>query len=437
MTRQVKTKISLISVMLCAAVDCAPAMAQDAGSGPATGEFSGNLNAIIPSLYGADGIRLQGSSVFSHAAHFTGDSLVQFNQLSLSVRDLSFPVLNPQIGVRFRYDSVLDEFVPTSGAISASAFAFDAETVGAGEFHFGLAYSNRRFDELGGEPLDDISVDLAHMDLGDNGPDLPCIGGPPGACYAFERDVVRLAIDLDIKEEMLAITSAYGLTDRLDLSVFLPLLRTRVDVSSVASIIENPTRQFFPESVHLFGGDSDDPVDSLRASKTGFGDTVLRLNYGLRAHNEKDWNFNAGLDIRLPTGHTNNFQGLPRVGLKPRLVASKNYDLGFAVLRPHLNVAYGFNAGLQHEQIVDYALGASLVFDWHDSLSALALGADFLGKNVVTNKDQMGDNQYDISFGIKLNLKQSVNVYYNILLPLNEAGLRPDAQHVFGVQFQF
>lgn len=431
---QVRTVIKAKTVGLLLFATAPQASAQQAGSAQS---FSGNLVDIISNLYGGDGIRLQGSEAFSHAAHFTGDSLVQFNQLSLGVRDLSFPVLNPQIGVRFKYDSVLDEFVPTTETISASAFAFDAETVGDGEFHIGLAYSSRRFSELGGVSLDELSVDLAHMDLGSNGPDLPCIGGPTGACYAFERDVIRLSIDLGIKEEMFALTGAYGISDRVDVSLFLPLLKTSVDVTSSATIIENSTRQFFPVSVHLFGGDSDNPEDGLRASRTGVGDAVFRVNYGVIAHQDDGWNVNASLDVRLPSGQANNLQGLPRVGFKPRLVASREYDLGFAIARPHVNVAYGFNAGVNREQMLDYAIGGALVFNLDDTQSILALGADFLGKHVITKTDGRGDNQYDVSFGAKLHIQHDINLYYNILLPANDSGLRPNAQHVAGLQFKF
>lgn len=409
-------------------------VAQEAGS---PRSFSGNLVDVVSSLYGGDGIRLQGSGAFSHAAHFTGDSLEQFNQLSLGVRDLSFPVLNPHVGIHFRYDAVLDEFVPVTESISASAFALDAETVGAGEFHVGLAYSFRRFSELDGVSLNDLSVDLTHMDLGDNGPDLPCIGGPPGECYAFERDVIRLSIDLGVKEEMLALTSAYGISDRMDVGLFLPLLKSTVDVTSSASIIEHSSRQFFPESVHLFGGGGDAPNDSLRASRTGLGDAVLRVNYGIVAHRDDNWNINASLDVRLPSGQVDNLQGLPGTGFKPRIVASREIDMGFAIARPHFNIAYGFNAGVNKEQMLDYAAGGSLVFDLGGADAVLALGADFLGRHVTANKDGMGDNQYDVSFGAKLHLRRGANFYYNVLLPMNDSGLRADAQHVVGLQFQF
>lgn len=404
---------------------------------PGVRAFTGSLADIVSNLYGGDGIRLQGSEIFSHAAHFTGDSLEQFNQLSLSVRDLSFPVLNPQFGVRYKYDSVLDEFVPTTESVSASAFAFDADTAGEGAFHIGMAYSVRRFDELGGMSLNELTVDLSHMDLGNNGSDLPCIGGPSGACYTFEKDVIQLSIDLGIEEELFALTGDYGISHNWDIGVFLPLLRTKVDVASSAAIVEHSSSQYLQGSVHAFGGDSDSPNDALRASHTGLGDIVFRTTYLLNSNETDGWRFSAGVDVRLPSGSVQNFQGLPDVGIRPRLVASSEYDFGFGLLRPHVNVGYGFNAGLRSEQLLDYVVGGSLVIGLGEEKTVLAVGADFLGKHVTANTDNRGDNQYDLSLGAKLHFEQSISAYYNILIPMNEAGLRPDAQHVFGVQVKF
>lgn len=398
--------------------------------------FSGKLADLVPSLYGGDGITLASDEFFSHAAHFTDASLVEFNDLSLSLRDLSFPVLNPQAGVTFSYDPVLDEFVPTGETLGASAFAFDAQTVGRGIFQIGLAYSTRKFSQIDGASLSDITIDLAHMDLGDNGSDLPCIGGPPDACYAFEKDVVRLAIDLDIKEEMYAFTGAYGITDRLDVGLFLPVLRTSMEARSTATIVEDASSIYFPAMLHRFDEASDPPEDALAATRTGIGDTVVRVNYSVLAEDD-GWQVLLGADVRLPTGDVDNFQGLPRVGFRPRVAVSRDMEILGGKFRPHLNASYGFNAGQMHEQILDYALGGTYTFDWNEAQQAVAFSADFLGKHVIHNQDGMGDNQYDAAFGVKFRALKDFNFYYNILLPINDSGLRPNAQHVFGVQVRF
>lgn len=398
--------------------------------------FDGKLSDLIPSLYGGDGVTLASDSVFSHSAHFTDASLVQFNELSLSLRDLSFPVLNPQAGITFRYDPVLDEFVRAGETLGASAFAFDAQTVGRGIFQIGLAYSSRQFSKLDGTSLSDITIDLHHMDLGDNGSDLPCIGGPEGACYAFEKDVVRLTVDLDIKEEMYALTGGYGITDNLDVGLFLPLLRTSMEASSTASIIEDASSAFFPVTLHRFDELSDIPADALQATKTGIGDTVLRLNYSLPGEND-GWQLLMGVDVRFPTGDVDNLQGLPRVGLRPRIAVSRDLELWGGKLRPHLNAAYGVNAGQMNEHIFDYAVGGTYTLDWSAGLRAIAFSADVLGRHVTRNKDGRGDNQYDAAFGVMLRAVKDFNFYYNIRVPINNAGLRPSAQHVFGVQVRF
>lgn len=400
-------------------------------------EFDGKLTDMIPSLYGGDGILLNSSTTFSHAAHFLNDSLEKFNNLSLSVRDLSFPVVSPQAGVKFRYDPVMDEFVPVTESLGASAFVFDADTVGRGNLHLGLAYSRRSFKTLEGDPLDGITVDLHHADLGENGPDLPCLGGEPGACYAFERDVVRLSIDLELQEQMFALTGAYGLTDRLEAAFLLPVLQTRMRLYSSASVIENPTAEFFDGHLHEFGGTADSPVDALSATRTGLGDTVFRLNYWALKADADDWNLSVGTDIRLPTGDNGNLQGLPGIGLRPRLALSRDLDFLGGNLKPHLNAAYGFGSGLNHEQTIEYALGASYTRSLSGGRRALAISADFLGKNIVHNKDGFGDQQYDLALGLRLYMRKRVSFYYSVLLPMNRAGLRPDAQHLVGLQAKF
>lgn len=399
-------------------------------------EFTGKLSGLIAGLYGGDGIILCPAETCRHGGHFTASSLNEFNKLSLSVRDLSFPSINAKAGTQFKYDAVLDEFVPVTSSLSASVFAFDAETVGRNQFYLGLAYSERRFDTLGGTDLDDLTVDLLHTDMGEPGNEHPCIGGPPGACYAFEQDVVRLNLDVRLKEEMLMVTGAYGLTEKLDIGLLVPILRTSMSASSHATIIENPTRQFVDFTLHEFGGGGN-PDDALQATRTGFGDMVLRLGYWpVQAKERKGWDIGLMADVRLPTGDTENLQGLPRVGFQPRLIVSRTLPFLGGKLRPHLNVSYGFNMGLQHEQQFDYAVGASYAFSWDDS-ATLAFNVDFLGKHMVVKRDGMGDDQYDVNFGLKANIWRNFSVFYSCLKPLNDKGLRASTQHIWGAQLRF
>lgn len=397
-------------------------------------KFDGALVDMIPNLYGGDGIFLKPSDTFSHAAHFVNDSLMVFNDLSLAVRDLSFPIVSAQAGVRFKYDPVLDDFVSEKHTEGVSAFALDATTVEKGAFYLGFSFSTRSLNRLDGAPLSDIVVDLKHIDIGDPGSDSPCIGGPPGACYAFERDVVRLNMGIELDEQMFAVSGTYGLTDRMDISAFIPVLVTEMSVVSEASIIEDTSSVYFPVALHEFDMDGDQPLDSLNARRTGLGDVVVRLNYLLTSLDKEGWSVAAGADVRLPTGNTENLQGLPGLGVRSRLAVSRKFSALGGNIQPHLNIAYAFNASANKEDAFEYAVGASYTTYWNNNDSSISLSADVLGKHFSNGDSQA---RYDLSTGINFRLLEAVSFYYHILWPLNDNGLRATDQHLFGLQAVF
>ena len=437
---QTSLPVKILSVACIAALLGSKPVLADHNTGAPSGlytTFDGNLADIISSLYGGDGIMVQTGGSFDHSADFVADSLVEFSRLSRSVRNLSFPSINAMSSVQYRYDSVLDEFVPRTTSLSSSIFAFDAETVGAKQFYFGLAYSTRNFSTLGGRSLNDLTVDLNHFDDEDDGPDLPCIGGPPGACHSFEQDVVRLSIDLGLKEEILLLSGIYGLTSNFDVGVIVPLLRTKMSVSSFATIVEDPSAANVPFTIHRFGGDADNPQDALSAQRTGFGDIELRFNYRPSQTDWMGWDIGIITDFRLPTGNEANLQGLPGIGIQPRLAASRTISIANGTLQPHVNLAYGINMGPSREHQFNYVLGGTYTYSWSSGENSVAVSADFLGKHVVRKRDGLADDQYDMSFGLKSNILHSVYIYYNVLLPIDNSGLRPAAQHIWGVQVKF
>jgi hypothetical protein len=422
--------LRVITSVAALTMGAAPAFAQST-------DFDGDLIDMIPSLYGGNGLILCPADSCRHGGHFTFDSLEKFNSLALSVRDLTFPTINAKVGAQFKYDPVLDSFVPSISSAGSSIFALDADTIGRGDFYVGLAYSTRSFETLDGQELDALTVDLRHIDSGLDGPDLPCIGGAPGACYMFERDTVRLALDINLKEEMFLTTFSYGISENFDVTLLAPLLRTQMSVSSTATIIENPTRDFVNFTLHAFGEGSFGPTDFLATSRTGFGDLVLRFNHWRHQGDANGWDLSLVADIRLPTGKQRNFQGLPNIGLHPRIVASKTMSVGSGFFRPHVNLGYGVHTGPNKEHQLDYTLGASYTLALGGNSGSLALSADFLGRHVVHKKDGMGDNTYDLSIGSKYSFQNGVGLFYSILLPLNQQGLRPSAQHIFGAQVRF
>ena len=77
-----------------------------------------DLNQIIPSLYGGNGVTLQDNPFFSHRADFSEDSLIRLQDLSESLSDFTQPTLSSNSGLTYEFDPVLDEFVQTDSAQS-------------------------------------------------------------------------------------------------------------------------------------------------------------------------------------------------------------------------------------------------------------------------------------------------------------------------------
>ena len=404
-----------------------------------THKFNGDLQNLIPSLYGGDGILLEPSDIFDHSAHFTEDSLVELNKLSQSVQDINFPTLNMQVGASYSYDPVLDEFVKDSSPYGGSIFAEDADTIGRGRYSFGLIYSRQKFKRFEGDSLNNLTIDLNHFDIGSDGNTSPCIGGPPNACYTFEQDVVRLTIDLDLQQEVSAFVGTYGVLERLDLGIVVPVMKTKIKASSVYSIVEDDSQANVPFHVHRIGDQSDPVHSSLKGSHTGVGDIFLRSKYwALRASDGKPLDLSLGLDIRLPTGDSKNLQGISDVGVMPRLIASKRIPLGKGSLQPHFNLSYLVNSGANNEHEVQYNLGTSYAFPIFEDDKYISFSADFLARSTVKNRGDFGNDQYDVALGVNLIPAKRLSLFYNAILPVNKNdGLRSELVNVFGLQMRF
>src|SRR5262249_1923104 len=148
-------------------------------------------------------------------------------------------------------------------------------------------------------------------------------------------------IDLDINQSTFFAT--YGLTNRLDLSVAIPIVNASITATSNASIFrvaapdvtgvgaEPATGQF-----HYF--DQTNPTGSINktfvnsSSATGIGDVIIR-GKGTLWKNDKS-GLALGMDLRLPSGDERNFLGSGAVGFKPFLVGSTR----MGKVAPHFNI---------------------------------------------------------------------------------------------------
>ncbi|HEY6338146.1 MAG TPA: transporter [Candidatus Sulfotelmatobacter sp.] len=130
---------------------------------------------------------------------------------------------------------------------------------------------------------------------------------------------------------------AFGLTDRIDVSVTLPFERVSLaagnsDLQSAFVTTKTSTGAFVSSSASIPSSTS----ESIAGSATGFGDVLVNAK-GTIFNGEKS-KLALGMETRFPTGDEYNLLGTGAYGVKPYLVFSR-----LGRITPHANVGYQWN----------------------------------------------------------------------------------------------
>ncbi|MDX1981205.1 MAG: hypothetical protein SFV51_13120 [Bryobacteraceae bacterium] len=304
-----------------------------------------------------------------------------------------------------------------------------AETIGKDKFFFGFASQFFRFNSIDGVDLSRISAVFQHQ---------------PTPNPVFGDDFITTENFLDLNIGQFTGYFTYGLTDRIDLSVAIPMVSASFNVISRATIQRVGTGD--DRSVHFFqSGDGTTAQFSGAASASGLGDIMTRIKGTVMRTPRAA--LAAGLDLRVPTGDEYNFLGSGAAGLKPFVVMS--FKAGR--VSPHLNGAFQWNgksvlAGnvamgdkrkLPNE--ISFIAGADIGLS-----PKLTLAADILGlrrenaqrltstpfqaangafyNNIAFRRG--GLSQYNGAVGFKINGTGNLLLAFNLLFKLNNDGLR-------------
>ena len=307
----------------------------------------------------------------------------------------------------------------------------------------------------------------------------------------FVRDFVEATTDINLRVHQYTIYATYGITKNLDFSVAIPLLNVHMDVSSNTTIVPNavapPTPNFPGQVFHQFnpavvascaGTPAGQPClngsFSNSGSASGIGDIVLRGKYQI--YNGERAGFAVGVDVRLPSGDEKDFLGSGATGVKPFGVFSYR-----ARVSPHASIGYEVNgdsilagnfvgptapnnkASLPNRFIYIVGADATIVkrltaaFDIYGQrlFSAAQLVSSpytDLGKcsDVIcttvtpgsTHPNFAFNNHADInitsaSLGLKFRAYGKLVVTGNVLLKLDDGGLRSKAIPLGGVSYTF
>lgn len=365
------------------------------------------LNTLIPGLYGGDGITLagvEGGPFPSHAPHFLVETADSFNRLNdvISAQIGAIPFASSGAGFAFRYDEDLGTFVQVAKSFGP-IFAERADTIGKGRFNANVSFTGFKYDEFLGNDLNKLLVVTLH-----DADTIP----PDDARTSFELDTVDININLDININALVFAGTYGVTDRLDIGFLIPVSDVDVQVGARAVVTKSPDNPI-PVDVHTFEDGPESQFDRASGNATGLGDILLRAKY----HWVKGdgHNLAAALQFKSASGDEKEFLGTGDNTLRSLLIYSRT----FGPFTPHVNLGYEFNLDDSDQNSLEYAAG----FDVGTQKITFAMSV--LGSREISG-DGIADTIVNGAAGIKWNPFGNYILTANVLVPLNDDGLRSD-----------
>jgi hypothetical protein len=473
---------------------CSNARAQ--GLCPLNGTSSGKLVCVLPQAFGAFGLGSGAGAPLlanGHQAHFESDFLASFGPINeaVGIQVSQLPLASPSSGITFTYDPSLKTFAPSTEASLGPILGERASTIGRHRLYVAFSFQYFNFNSIDGQNTANLPAVFKHQPI--TPPFTPCanqtgLTGSLAGQPCSVRDFIQTTNNVNLTAHQYTIYATYGLARHLDFSVEIPILNVRMKTTSNATIVANavaPSSPNFPGAVfHEFVNSivpscgSTSPCFNGRFSNSGsaagIGDVTLRGKYEL--YQGERAGFAAGVDVRLPTGDEENFLGSGATGVKPFGVFSYS-----ARVSPHAEIGYEWNGksilagdfvgptaantkGSLPNRFV-YIVGADVAIvkrltGSFDLLGQRLFNVPQLFSNPFTDLGKCSDvacttvtagtthldlgvhsgtdyNIVNASLGLKYELVRRLVITGNVLLKLNDSGLRSTAVPLVGVSYNF
>jgi len=459
---------------------------------PLGGTSSSKLVCVIPQTFGPYGLGSGAGAPLSfnfHQGHFESDFLSSFGPINeaVGIQVSQLPIASPSSGITFTYDPTLKTFAPSTEATLGPILGERAGTIGRHKLHIAFSFQYFNFGSIDGKDLSKLPAVFQHQPVtgGQQCKNQAGMTGQLAGQPCFVRDYIQTVNNIDLTVSQYTIYATYGLTSHLDFSVAIPILDVSIKNTSAATIVPNSVSPFSSSGVfHQFSNSTVPSCGSVMpclnatftssGSAAGLGDVTLRGKYELY-HGERA-GFAAGVDVRLPTGDESNFLGSGATGVKPFGVFSYN-----ARVSPHAVIGYEWNGksilagnfvatpttkdSLPNRFV--YTVGADVsvvkrLTAAFDLYGQRLFGLPQVFSNTYTDLGKCADqdcsaatftpgtthpdlgvhsgvdyNIINAAFGLKYRVLKNLVLTGNVLVKLNDSGLRSTAVPLVGASYDF
>ena len=316
-------------------------------------------------------------------------------------------------------------------------------TLGKGVFAFGVSYVHQDFDTFNGQSISKLST--ADKNLF------------PGQQSVFiTTGIVDAQVKLNIKTDTAALYGIYGLTDRIDMSLLLPL--TNISLKAKSTLRQgSPTllddfAAFLPDprcgvaqaqagqcrisdftilrkgTRFTFGqGTTTNIVNTVDKSRFGVGDMVIR---GKARLFDSSWgNFGGLTELTFPTGNEDNFLGDGAFKARFLLLYSQSFFANRVNF--HVNGGGKITTQTSRKDTLEYGYAIDFVLT-----PRLSLVTEMIGSWRV-DPEGLPQNFLDSAFGFKVNPWAGLIINASFRLPATDDGLRSDVVYLAGLEYDF
>jgi hypothetical protein len=374
---------------------------------------------------------------FINATKTSGGTVISFLTSAIGFSVSNTPVSSSSSGTTFRFEGGIPVQTSTS---AGPIFGERAQTLGRGRWFVGLGFTQVGYRRLRGVPLGSIVFNFTH----ENRPPTDSVGVPD-----FERDFIQMKLDLDVNVLVAAFSATYGLSDRIDLGVSVPFVRTAVSGRSTAEIFLVADTGV----LHRFGGTPANPVLTAASSATGAASGLGDIEGRVKINVTQGDRFGVALvgSARFATGDERNMLGAGSFSGRGLGVVSAR----MGSFNPHGYVGYTLRSGSQLTNSAEANVGfdnllapwATMAFDvlgsWQVGKSKIDVPAP-VEYNVpfpysldVTNIPSVRDDFMSVSMGFKFRTERGIQIVTNASVPLRNAGLLPNVTWTGGLEYNF